>query len=146
MPSGLWLPRRYVQARKPVATVFYYSQRLDRILNGFPEPFPVPHALAEEGYNKIVCRNAHEVEIWSERLRQQERRDREMEAMKREAIEGPIRDALRAELVYSRDHARDAKNRDAMQRAIENADTYQHQREKETSISYMHAEGYEEGH
>jgi hypothetical protein len=143
MASGLWLPRRYL---KPVATVFWYSEKLDRIRVGAPEVFPIPQELQAEGYNKIVCRNAHEVEIWSQKLRDQERRDKEIEDAKREAIEGPIRDAIRSELVYKRDHARNAINRDAMQRAIENHDEAEDRRRSEKSISYMHSEGYEEGH
>jgi len=143
MPSGLWLPRRYL---KPTAIVFWYSEKLNRIRVGAPEAYPVPEHLQYEGYNKIVCRNAHEVEVWSQKLRDQERRDKEIEDAKREAIEGPIRDAIRSELVYKRDHARNAINRDAMQRAIENHDEAEDRRRKETSISYMHVEAAEDGH
>jgi hypothetical protein len=146
VPSGLYLPRYLVQGRKPTAIVFYYCSRTDRILVGAPEVFPVPKPLADEGYQKIVCRSAHDVEVWSKKLQKQEARDQEIEKTARHGIEGPMRDKLRSEVVYARDHASNAFNRDALQHYLEEIDRADSRREKETSISYMHCEAAEEGH
>jgi hypothetical protein len=143
MPSGLWLPRRYC---KPTSVVFYHNPKTNHIINGFPDIYPLPDYYAVRGYQKVVCRDAHTMEIWSEKLRDQERREKEIEDAKREAIEGPVRDALRQQMVHTRDHTTDPKNREFLRRAVENAEEYDRQREKETRTSFQHMEGFEEGH
>ena len=110
-----------------------------------PERYPIPDFLAQRGYNKVVCRSAHEVEIWSQKLRDQERRDREIGDMKREAIEGPMRQKARAELVRLASNARNQLNRDFCLFAIGLIDQ-KNAEEKIKTESFMHQEGYESGH
>lgn len=138
MPE-LWIPRHLKPAVKRTRVVFYYQPKLDRVLVGFPENFPAP-----AGFQKIVCETAAEVDRWSEKMRKQERRDEEMTDEQREAIEGPIRDAVRKEMVYRRDHARNQLNRDFCQFAIDRIDE-RARRRKMVKESYMHIEGHEDG-
>lgn len=139
MPSGLILPRRYVQMAKPV--VFWHSVKLDHIL--LPAS---PIAPAPTGYQRIECRHAHEVEKWSERLRQQEKRIREMTDEERYNFEQPIRDHGIAELRKALKAATDPMNRGFLLRAIENIESKREKARKEYVETYMHIEGFEAGH
>lgn len=143
--SGLWIPRHLKQARKTIAVTFWYSAKLDRILVGLPEQYPIPPVLQAQGFNKIVCRSAREVEIWSAKLRDQERREAEMTDEQRESVEGPLRAQLRRELVHLRDNARNAFNRDFCQHALDQIDEIE-AKQKEKRESYMHCEAAEDGH
>lgn len=138
--TTLWIPRHWKQERKPVRTVFYHNPKLDRIMVGFPEQFPAP-----PGFEKVICTTAHEVDTWSQRMREQDRRDQEMTDEQREAIEGPVRDYVRKELVYLRDHARNALNRDFCQWALNRLEE-QESRKRMKRESYMHCEAAEDGH
>ncbi|PWT73822.1 MAG: hypothetical protein C5B60_07675 [Chloroflexi bacterium] len=137
--SDVWVPKHLKPANKTVNMVFYYSQKLDRILVGFPENYPAPF-----GFQKIVCRSAHEVEKWSERLRQQERRDDEMKDEEREAIEAPLREYARKELQHLMANARNNVNRDFCRQALQRIDEMERKNKMKT-VRFMHAEGFEDG-
>lgn len=139
MPTGLLLPRKYVQMTKPV--VFWWSQKLDHIL--LPAS---PIAPSPTGYQRIECRHAHEVEKWSECLRQQEKRIREMTDEERYNFEEPIRVHGIVELRKLLANATDPKNRIFLKRSIELLEQKREQRRKEYVETYMHAEGFEAGH
>lgn len=138
MPT-LWLPKHLTPAKKTIAVVFYWNQKLDRILVGFPENFPAPH-----GFQKIVCRTAAEVDRWSQKLRDQERRDDEMTDEQREVVEAPLREYARKELHNKMANSRNAINREFCRRALEIMDEQDRSR-RLIKESFMHVEGFESG-
>ncbi len=140
--ADLWIPRHLRPAVKRIKIVFYHNPKTDRVEVGFPEEFECPLP----GYLKIVCQTAAEVEKWSEKKRKQDARDREMTDEQREAIEGPIRDAVRKDLVSKMLTSRNALNRDFCRWALQQMDKQDELRKKEKVESYMHVEAAEEGH
>lgn len=142
--SNLWVPKHLRPAVKRIAVVFYYNPTDKRIIVGFPDNFPVPPSFAKAGYQKIVCTSAHELEIWSQKLRDQEKRDEEMSEEQRERLEGPIRDWARKELISSMMNARNPINREFCRAALQKLDE-DTERRKMKKISYMHQEGFEDG-
>lgn len=145
MSANLWLPSHLKPAHKPVSIVFWFSQKLNHIRVGMPEQYPIPPILAQMGYNKIVCRSAREVEIWSQKLRDQERIEAEMTDEQREAFEAPIRAQLRAELVTKMLNSRNATNREFCRWALQRMDDDEEKRRVKKE-SYMHVESAEDGH
>lgn len=142
--SGLWIPKHLKGGRKAVSVVFWFSERLNRVQVGLPENYPVPIVLANLGFNKVVCRSAHEVEIWSQKMRDQERRDEEMTDEQRDAFEGPLRAELRKELVSHMMNSRNAVNRDFCRAALNKMDDDE-KRRKVKRDSWMHQEAAESG-
>lgn len=134
--SKLWLPQRYVQMAKPV--VFWFSKKLDHIL--LP---PSPIAPAPNGYQRIECIHAHEVELWSNRLRAQEKRIREMTDEERYRFEEPIRAHMIQELRSLLQKATDAANRAFLLRSIELIEKKREQRRQEFVETFMHCEAKE---
>lgn len=142
--SNLWVPKHLRPAVKRIAVVFYHNPTTQRIIVGFPDNFPVPPSFAKAGFQKIVCTSAHELEIWSQKLRDQERRDEEMTDEQREAFEGPIRAWARQELVTSFMNARNAINKEFCRFALNKFDEDERRR-KMKKESFMHIEGFESG-
>lgn len=136
--SKLILPRhlRNAQMSKPV--VFWFSKKLDHIL--LPAS---PVAPAPKGYERIECRHANEVDLWSNRLRAQEKRIREMTDEERYNFEEPIRAHMLRELRANLAKAKDPVNREFLSRSIEMIERKREQRRKEFVETYMHAEGHE---
>ncbi len=144
--AGIWIPGVSKPANKVVNIVFWFSKKLDHIRVGAPEWMPIPKNLVMLGYDKIVCRSAHEVGIWSQKLRDQERRLREQTDEQREAFEGPILQKMRQDLHYQMANARNQINRDFVRQALVKLDEYEEKRRKENTESYQHVEAFEEGH
>jgi hypothetical protein len=142
--ADLWIPAHLKPAHKAIAIVFWHSQKLNRIVVGLPEQYPVPAVLQQLGFNKVVCRSAHDVEIWSQKMRDQDRRDEEMTDEQREAFEGPIRQAIRADLHWKMMNSRNAINREFCRQALVKMeeDEKKHKSQRE---SYMHVEAAEDG-
>lgn len=130
--------------RKPIAVVFYYSALLDHIRIGYPEMFPVPDVLQLQGYEKVVCRNAHQVQLCSDKLRAQERRDEEKVTEQRAAFEEPLLNILRRDLHYLKATARNPMNRDMCQKALDKMEEYE-RKNKMNRTSYQHIEAFEDG-
>jgi hypothetical protein len=143
---SLWIPSHLKSARKHIRIVFYYNRQQDRVEVGAPDQYPLPPVLARLGYEKVVCETAHEVEIYSEKKRRQDKRDAEMSAEERELAEGPIRDAIRKDLNYKMLTARNQINRDFCKYALMKMDQEDEKRKKEKIESYMHVEAAEQGH
>ncbi len=143
--SGIWVPNHVKPGRKFVAIVFWFSKKLNHIRVGLPEAYPVPPVLAKMGYEKIVCRNAHDVDRWSEKMRAQERREEEMTEEQRDAFEAPLRAALRKDLVDKMMHSRNPMNRDFCRAALKKIDEDESRRKMKRE-SLMHVEGFEDGH
>ena len=143
--AGLWVPDHLKGGQKHVNVVFWYSMKLNRIVVGAPEQFPVPKVLAAQGFHKVVCRTAAEVEKWSAKMRDQDRRDTEMTDEQRDTFEAPLRALLRAELVTKMMNSKNAINRDFCRAALEKIDADEARR-KVKRESFMHAEAAEDGH
>ena len=94
--------------------VFWFSKKLGHIM--VPPHWSVP---APAGYESIECRHAHEVDLWSNRLRQQEERILEMDMEQRYYFEEPIRVHMMEELKKNYREAIDPINRAFLARAIE---------------------------
>lgn len=138
--SGLWIPRTLKPAVKRVNIVFYQHITSGKIFVGAPEEFPAPN-----GCRKIVCTTAKEVELWSQKIRDQEKREAEMTEQQREAVEAPLRAYARAELVTLMLNARDDFNRDFCRAALQKMDEDEARR-KFKRESWMHVEAAEDGH
>jgi hypothetical protein len=142
---GLYIPNVLKPAKKVVNIVFWFSRKLDHIRIGAPEWFPIPPNLVLLGYEKIVCRTAHDVERWSQKMRDQERREQERSDEQRDAFEGPILAKMRSDLHHQMANARNQINRDFCRQALAKLDEYQDRRLKEKIESMMHVEGFEDG-
>jgi hypothetical protein len=142
--ADLWIPSHLKPANKPVSIVFWHSQKLNRIVVGLPEQYPVPSVLRHMGFNKVVCRTAHDVEIWSQKMRDQDRRDEEMTDAEREAFEAPLRQQIRADLQWKMMNSRNAINKEFCRQALIKMDEDE-QKHKVTRESFMHVEAHESG-
>jgi len=131
--TKLWLPQKYVQMSKPV--VFWFSKKLDHIILPASPVAPAPN-----GYERIECRHAHEVDNWSGRLRAQEKRYREMTDEERYKFEEPIRVHMIAELRQLLRKATDPANRVFLERSIQVIEKKRELRRKEYVETCMHAE------
>ncbi len=140
MPT-LWLPKSVKPAVKRTKIVFYHNPTTDHTITGFPEEFPCPH----KGYQKIVCQTAAEVDRWSQKQRDCERRHEEMTDEQREAVEGPMIRHARSELYVKMINARNEINREFCRHAIKQIDEYEANLKKKTRESYMHVEAHEDG-
>lgn len=139
MSNTLWLPKTMKPAVKRISVVFYFNSKLNRIMVGFPEQFPAPN-----GWQKIVCTTAAEVDLYDKRLREQEKFDNEMSDDQRDAIEAPMEDYARKELVTLMLNARTPLNREFCRFALQQLDEKKAKR-KTRQESYMHIVGYEQG-
>lgn len=154
MPE-IWLPSYLRPARKPIKVVFWkwrlcvshIGQRCNCadaktwFTVGFPEQF---NHLAPKNVQPIVCESAADVEKYDKILRQQEKDEKEMTDEMRDAVEGPVRAMLRADLVNRMANARNPINKEFCRQALENFDKKEQER-KETRESFMHIQGYEDG-
>jgi hypothetical protein len=107
--------RRQVQMSKPVA--FWYNRTHDFIWNP-------PSALIDtppDGFEKILCYHAHEIDAWSKKLRHQEILMHEMEEAKRKEVEDAIEKASIDNLRQGLENANDSTNKQFMARAVEKA-------------------------
>lgn len=138
--SNLWLPpnyqRRNVQMAK--AVVFWFSKKLDHILLPAAPLCPAP-----TGYQRIECIHAKDVDLWSDKLRAQEKRVREMTDEERYNFEEPIRAHGIAELRKALKDAVDPANRLFLVRSIERLEQKREERRKEYVESYMACEAQE---
>ena len=143
--TTLWLPKSCKPAQKKIAVVFYYQKSTGHITPGFPDQFPLPKVLENEGFQKIVCTTSAEVDIWDKKCREQEARETEMTDEQREAVEGPIRRMARQELTHKMMNSRNAMNREFCRQALLKLDEAE-ERMKMKRESFQHIVGYEEGH
>ncbi len=108
MPSGLLLPRKYAQMEKPI--VFWFSSKLDHIMLPASPVAPPP-----SGYQRIECRHAHEVSMWSRRLHRQEVRIYEMSDLERYEYEGKIQSHIIEEMELCLARSNDSVNKQFME-------------------------------
>jgi hypothetical protein len=122
--------------RKPV----FYRDHAGRLTTGLHENLPSPF-----GYEKIVCGSALEAERLSGLQRRQEQSEHRIEQERRGSIESEFQREIRSELHTKMANARNATNREFLRRALERNEnrTDPTRYEKE---SFLHSEGYEQGH
>ncbi len=137
----LWVPPQYQRrnVQLPKAVVFLYAKKIDWII------LPADPRMELPGYERIECRHAHEVEKWSEKLRAQEKRMRELKDEERYNVEEPLRVYGEQELVKALREATTESNKRFLARSIENIRKKREAARKEYVESYMHVEGYEQG-
>ena len=123
-------------SKKPV----FYRDASGKVMSGMPENVPAP-----QGMQKIVCNSVFEAERYSEMQRRQEKYEHGREQERRGAIENSFRDEIRSEMRTKMANARNNTNREFMRRALERnegrGDPTAYQRE-----SFLHSEGFEQGH
>jgi hypothetical protein len=118
--------------------VYWFSPTTKEWRMGLPEAYPAP-----DGFEKVVCNTAHEAELCSEKMRTWEAMNGEINNQKREMVEGPIRDALRKQILWQISNARNAINREFLERHLMLYDKRE-DRTKQKRISYLHSEAYEQ--
>lgn len=139
MPTELWIPEHLRGGQKTIAIVFYVNPTTGWITVGFPDQFPAP-----KGLKKVVCRTAAEVDLWDQKMRDQDRFHEEKTEEERELVEGPMRDAARKELQHLMANARNTFNREFCRFAIERLDAEIAKRKKRKE-SFMHIAAFEDG-
>lgn len=110
----LILPRKYAQMAEPV--VFWFCPKLDFIMVPASPIAPPP-----SGYQRVECRHAYEVDIWSRRLRRQEQRFFEMSELERYEYEGKIQSHNIEEMEKCLKTSTDSKNKQFMEWFIKQA-------------------------
>jgi hypothetical protein len=128
--------RHYAQMSVPIC--FWYSAKLSHIMT--PPHWSVP---APVGYERIECRHARDVEIWSKRQNEQEKRIAEMSLEERYNFEEPIRQHMMSELRANLQSATDPTNRIFLERAIEQIQKKREHVYKEVVESRMACEAKE---
>ncbi len=111
---------KQAQMSKPI--IFWLNRKRDHLMNA-----PGPLVKPPTGYERIECVHAHEVDKWSNRLRAQEKRLRDMSDEERYAYEDAIRYDNIQELKKNLAESNDLQNRLFIQAAIQHAEQ---QREK----------------
>ncbi len=120
--------------------VYWLDTVTGTIKTGLPEQYPAPYM-----HEKIVCGTAHDAEVWSNKMRQQEAIRDQLEDEKREEIEAKMKAQLRNHIHHLMANARNNMNREFLRRHLELYDRrpegWRTKRE-----SYLHAEAFEKGH
>jgi hypothetical protein len=134
--SRLILPQRYAQMSKPV--VFWHQPKTDFIMCP-----PSPLAPPPTGFQKIECRHAAEVDMWSRRLRRQEKRIREMTDVERFEYEGKVQSEIIAEMEACLARSNDSVNKQFMAHFIRLAKENREKRRMDVVETFMHCESTE---
>lgn len=134
------------QAQLEKKIYFWHNARTDHIYQGAP---PQYDKLRPPGYETIECKTAHEAELWSERLRQQDERWKQANDYERELIEGKMRQDLRTWIQRRLRNMSDSRNQSLnaamLRHALKQLDALE-EKGKTVRTSYLHSEGFEAGH
>jgi hypothetical protein len=133
--NTLIVPKRY--AHKP-KIVFWHQPK-----TGFIMCPPSPIAPPPYGFQKIECQNAAEVDMWSRRLRRQEKRMHEMTEVERFELEGRIQSDIIDEMKSNLAKCTDEKNRQFLLYFIRQAEEKREKRRMEVIETFMHCEASE---
>ena len=131
-----YLRKRNAQMTTPIC--FWYSKKLQHIMNPPHHSIPAP-----AGYERIECRHAAEVDLWSARLRAQDKRIAEMTLEERYNYEEPIRAHMMQELRENLQKATTPVNKAFLARAIESLQKKREHIYKEVVESRMACEAKE---
>jgi hypothetical protein len=135
----------YAQLEKKI--YFWWNPRTQHIYQGAPPEFD---SMRPFGYETITCNTAHEAELWSERLRQQDKVWDEANRQERDLIEGRIAADIRREIndklsKLQRDSLNPSFNAWFLKEALRRLDEFE-KKGQFVRESYLHKEGYEDGH
>lgn len=128
------------QAQLSKKIVFWRHGRTKKLVMGCPEQWPAP-----KGWEKIVCGTVYEAERYSQMMRDQERAEEALTDEEREQIEGSIRAEVRRDLLHRMETSPNALTRDFCRLAIRKMDEAE-DKTKMKRESFLHAEGFEQGH
>lgn len=128
-----------MNAQLSTKIVYWLDTTNGQIKMGLPENYPAP-----DFHEKIICNSAHEAEIWSERMRQQETMRDAIKDAEREEIEGRMRGQYRSHILRLMNQANDNANREFLRRHLEIYDNRTDKTQMK-QVSYLHSEGFESG-
>jgi hypothetical protein len=132
-------------AQMAVKVYFWHNPRTDHIMSGAP---PQYDRLKPPGYQTIECAHAYQVETWSRRLNEQEKRIQEMDEYERLELEKPMLADLRRELNQQLNDLEKNKNKAAaaglLKLQLRKLDEYEAKFYSKYE-SFMHAEAFEDG-
>ena len=120
---------------------YWRDVKSGKLKMGLPENFPAP-----DFHEKIVCGSSYEAEHWSEMMRQQDRRDDQRYAETRGAKEEEIKKEIRGELLHRMSNARNSLNREFLRVYMEKHGDRSSDPTAARRESYLHSEGFEDGH
>jgi hypothetical protein len=120
------------------AVVFWFNKEADFIMCP-PSPIAPPPA----GFQKVECVHAYEIDIWSRRLRRQEKRVREMTETERFEYEGKIQSAIIEDMKRCLANSTDTANREFLSFFIKKAEEKREKRRMEIPETYMACEAKE---
>lgn len=136
--TQLYVPSRLAKKAHKPKVVFWHQPKTDWIMCP-----PSPLAPAPFGFQKIECQNAAEVDMWSRRLRRQEKRMHEMTEAERFELEGKIQFDIIEEMKKCLANSTDETNRRFMQYFIRQAEEKREKRRMEVVETFMHCEAQE---
>jgi len=120
--------------------IYYQNERTGEIRMGAPEQFPV-----SQGFQKVVCNNAHEAEKWSDRLRQYNLGKESRKDEERAQIEGEAAKEIRSNIHHLMANSHSKYGKVFMEKYLQRMDKAESRR-KMTREEYLHSEGHERGH
>lgn len=121
--------------------IVYWQNPINKeIRMGLPEAFSAPW-----GWDKIVCGTALQAEWWSEQLRKQDKIREEVKWAEREAVEGPMQEQLNSHMRNLMANAKNNVTKEFLRRHLERYAKKPKPWEWKR-VSYLHSEGFEEGH
>ena len=125
--------------------VFYFSNPMrngtGEILMGLPEQYAAP-----EGFEKIVCTSTAMAEKWSGRMRVWEAAKENIAQAYQRAKESEQVERIRSQMRDNIANAPNQLNRDFAIQALENFDKRYEDRFATERTSFLHLEGFHEGH
>ena len=124
---------------KPV--VYYLNTINGEIKMGFPQEYPAPPF-----HEKIVCNTVWDVEHWSKKMREQDRVKQMMDDERRGEAEERMRSEIRSHIHHLIANARNNKNKDFLRYYLKKIDSQPNDPTKWKRESFLHIEGYEQGH
>ena len=135
---------RNAQLSKPVC--FYFSNPsvyggTGEIIQGMPEQYAAP-----AGFEKIVCRTVMDAEKWSGRMRVWEAAKENIAQAYQRAKESEQVERIRSQMRDNIANAPNQLNRDFAIQALENFDKRYEDRFATERTSFLHLEGYADGH
>lgn len=136
--SDLIVPRHLARPAHKPKVVFWYQPKTQFIMCP-----PSPLAPPPKGFQKIECQHAAEVDMWSRRLRRQEKRIREMTEVERFEYEGKVQSEIIAEMEACLAGSDDSLNKQFMAFFIQKAKEKREKRRLEIAETFMHCEARE---
>lgn len=135
---SLYIPKHLAKPAHKPKIVFWYQPKTQFIMCP-----PSPVAPPPKGFQKIECQNAAEVDMWSRRLRRQEKMLKEMTAQERFEYEGKVEYEILEEMKACLAKSNDSVNKQFMAHFIRLAEEKRASRKPEIIETFMHCEAKE---